>query len=159
MEIKIVEVEPEECQMILGQSHFVKSVEDIHEVLVNCTPGIRFGLAFCESSGPCLVRYSGNDTELESLAKEYALSLACGHCFIVFMRNAYPINVLPRLKEVPEVVNIYAATANHLTVIIAEDEQGRGILGVIDGLKSKGVETEEDIKERKGFLRKIGYKL
>jgi len=159
MEIKTVEIEPKECQMILGQSHFIKSVEDIHEVLVNSTPGMKFGLAFCESSGPCLVRYSGNDTQLENLAKECALSLACGHCFIIFMRNAYPINVLPRLKDVPEVVNIYAATANHLTVIIAEDEQGRGILGVIDGLKSKGLETEKDIKQRKEFLREIGYKL
>lgn len=160
MEIKTVKIEPKECQIILGQSHFIKSVEDIHELLVNCVPGIKFGIAFCESSGPCLVRYSGNDTELQNLAAEYALNLGCGHCFIIFMKNAYPINVLPRLKEVPEVVNIYAATANPLTVIIAEDENGnRGILGVIDGLRTKGIETEEDIKQRKDFLRKIGYKL
>ncbi len=159
MEIKTVKIEPKECQIILGQAGFIKTVEDIHECLVNCVPGIKFGIAFAESSGPCLVRYSGNDAEMQNMATEYALNLACGHCFIIFMRDAYPVNVLPRLKEVPEVVNIYAATANPLTVIVAEDEQGRGILGVIDGLKSKGLETEEDIKNRKEFLRKIGYKL
>lgn len=159
MEIKTVKIEPKQCQIILGQAHFIKTIEDVHEALVSSVPGIKFGVAFCESSGPCLVRYSGNDIELQNLATEYALNLACGHCFIIFMRDAYPINVLPRLKEVPEVVNIYAATANPLTVIIAEDEQGRGILGVIDGLKTKGLETEEDIRHRKDFLRKIGYKL
>jgi hypothetical protein len=159
MELKTVKIEPKECQIILGQSHFLKSVEDIHEALINSVPGIKFGLAFCESSGPCLVRYSGNDAELQNLATEYAMTLACGHCFIIFMRDAYPINVLPRLKEVPEVCNIFCATANPITVIIAETEQGRGILGIIDGLKPKGIETEEYIKQRKEFLRKLGYKL
>jgi len=158
-EIKTVNIEPRECQMILGQAHFIKSVEDLHEALVNSVPGIKFGLAFCESSGPCLVRHSGTDDELRNLAADYALNLACGHCFIILMRDSYPINVLPRLKEVPEVACIFAATANPLAVVIAEDDQGRGILGVIDGLKSKGIETGEDITQRKDFLRKIGYKL
>ena len=122
-------------------------------------PGIKFGLAFCESSGPCLVRHSGTDAELSRVAADYALSLSCGHCFIILLKNAYPINVLPKLREVPEVVNIYAATANPVTVVIAEDEQGRGIMGVIDGYRSKGIETEGDVKERKAFLRNIGYKI
>ena len=148
----------EDCQLILGQSHFIKSVEDLHEALVNSVPGIKFGLAFCESSGPCLVRHSGTDKELESLATEYAYSLAAGHSFIILLKGAYPINVLNRIKEVPEVVSIFCATANPIEVIISESEQGRGILGVIDGLKSKGIEGEEDIKDRKEFLRKIGYK-
>ncbi len=158
-EIKTVKIEPKEYQIILGQSHFIKTVEDLHEALVNSVPGIKFGLAFCESSGPCLVRHSGTDAELRNLAKEYAFNLACGHSFIILMKDAYPINVLPRLKDVPEVVNIYAATANPITVIVAEDEEGRGILGVIDGLKPKGIEVEEDIRCRQDFLRKIGYKL
>ena len=153
-----VRIEPKELQVILGQAHFIKSVEDIHEAMVNSVPGIKFGLAFCESSGPCLVRHSGTDVELEHRAAQFALDLACGHCFVVLMKDAYPINVLPRLREVPEVASIFAATANPLTVIIAENEDGRGILGVIDGLKSKGIEAEEDIKDRKAFLRKIGYK-
>ena len=158
-EIKTVKIEPKELQLILGQAHFIKSIEDLHEALVNSVPEIKFGLAFCESSGPCLVRHSGTDVELENLTAEYALDLSCGHCFIILIKNAYPINVLSRLKEVPEVVNIFAATANPVTVIVAENEEGRGILGVIDGLKSKGIETEENIRERKEFLRKIGYKL
>lgn len=158
-EMKTVEIDPKDCQLILGQAHFIKSVEDLHEALVNSVPGIKFGVAFCESSGPCLVRHSGTDTGLQKLAADYAFKLACGHCFVILMKEAYPINVLPRLKEVPEVANIYAATANRINVILSEDDQGRGILGVIDGLKSKGVETEADIKERKEFLRKIGYKL
>jgi len=159
LELKTLKIEPKDCQVILGQSHFIKSVEDLHEALVNSVPGIKFGLAFCESSGPCLVRYSGTDQQLEKLAAEYAFKLSCGHSFVIFMKDAYPINVLSRIKEVPEVVNIFAATANPLTVIVGEDEQGRGILGVIDGFKSKGIETDADIKERKEFLRKIGYKL
>jgi uncharacterized protein len=159
IEMKMVKIEPKECQIILGQAHFIKSVEDLHEALVNSVPGIKFGVAFCESSGPCLIRHSGTDAELQKSAAEYAFTLACGHCFVILLKEAYPINVLPRLKEVPEVVNIFAATANPLTVIIAEDEQGRGILGVIDGLKPKGIEAEADMKERKDFLRKIGYKL
>jgi len=159
LELKTVNIDPKDCQVILGQAHFIKTVEDLHEALVNSVPGIKFGLAFCESSGPCLIRHSGTDNELHRLAASYALKLACGHSFIILMKDAYPINVLPRLKEVPEVVNFYAATANPLTVIVAEDEQGRGILGVIDGMKSKGIETEEDIKERKELLRKFGYKM
>jgi adenosine/AMP kinase len=158
VEITTIRIEPKESQVILGQAHFIKSVEDIHEALVNCVPGVKFGLAFCESSGPCLVRHSGTDAELENLAAQYALNLACGHCFIILMKDAYPINVLPRLREVPEVANIFAATANPLTVIIAEHGEGRGILGVIDGLKTKGIESEEDLTDRKAFLRKIGYK-
>jgi len=158
VEIKTLKIEPGESQIILGQGHFIKSVEDLHEALVNSVPGIKFGLAFCESSGPCLIRHSGTDQDLEKVASKYAFDLGCGHSFIILIRDAYPINVLPRLREVPEVVNFFAATANPLTVLIAENDQGRGILGVIDGLKPKGIETEKDISERKGFLRKIGYK-
>jgi len=158
LELKSVTIEPGDCQVILGQSHFIKTVEDLHEALVNTVPGVKFGLAFCESSGPCLVRHSGTDADLEQKAAGCAMSLSCGHIFVIFLKNAYPINVLPRIRQVPEVVNIFAATANSLKVIIAEDEQGRGILGVIDGLKSKGIETEKDIEERKAFLRKVGYK-
>jgi len=161
-EIKITKVRieaPEGCNLILGQSHFIKTVEDIHELLLNCVPNVKFGLAFCESSGPCLVRHSGNDEELEKLASEKALELGCGHCFLIFIKNAYPINILPRLKDVPEVCNIYCATANPIEVIVAETEQGRGIIGVVDGFKSKGIEGEKEIKERKKFLREIGYKL
>jgi adenosine/AMP kinase len=160
MKSEIVKIAlPEGCQLILGMSHFIKTVEDVHESLVNSVPGIKFGLAFCESSGPCLVRHSGNDPELEKLASEKALELACGHSFLILMRGAYPINVLNAVKQVPEVCSIYCATANPIEVIIAEIEQGRGILGVIDGLKSKGIEGPKDVAERKEFLRKIGYKL
>ncbi|MCW1296441.1 MAG: adenosine-specific kinase [Candidatus Parvarchaeota archaeon] len=160
MEIKIVKIEvPEGCNLILGQSHFIKTVEDLHEAIVNSSPIIKFGIGFCESSGPCLVRHSGNDEQLRKLAAEKALEIGCGHCFIIFLKNGYPINVLNRIKEVPEVCNIIAATANPLQIIIAETEQGRGILGVVDGMKSKGIEGEEEIKDRKVFLRKIGYKL
>jgi adenosine/AMP kinase len=159
VEIKIFEIKaPEGCNLILGQSHFIKSVEDIYETLVNCVPNIKFGLAFAESSGPCLIRHAGNDEELEKLATEKLFEIAAGHTFLIFIKNAYPINVVPRLKEVPEVVNIYCATANPVQVIVAETEQGRGILGVIDGFKSKGIEGEKEIQERKEFLRKIGYK-
>ena len=159
LQLKTVKIDSGEYQIILGQAHFIKTVEDIHEALVNAVPGIKFGLAFCESSGPCLVRHSGTDDGLRKIAADYALQLSCGHCFIILLKDAFPINVLSRLKEVPEVVSFFAATANPLTVIIAENEQGRGILGVIDGLKSKGMEKEEDIKQRKEFLRKIGYKI
>jgi adenosine/AMP kinase len=158
LELKTVKIEPGESQIILGQAHFIKSVEDLHEALINCVPGIKFGLAFCESSGPCLIRHSGTDTDMEKLASKYAFELGCGHTFIILMKGAYPINVLPRLREVPEVVNFFAATANPLSVLIADDEQGRGILGVIDGSKPKGIETDKDIAEREEFLRKIGYK-
>jgi adenosine/AMP kinase len=160
METRIVSVKiPEGCNAILGQSHFIKTVEDLYEALVNSVPSIKFGLAFCESSGPCLVRFDGNDTELKGLASKTALELSAGHTFVIFMRNAYPINVLDKVKSVPEVCNIYLATANPFQVILAETEQGRGVLGVIDGFASKGVETEKDVVERKEFLRKIGYKM
>ena len=160
MEIKTTRIEkPDDINLILGQSHFIKTVEDIHEALVNTVPGIKFGLAFCESSGPCLVRYSGTDQELIELAKKNAFGLSAGHSFVIFLKNAYPINVLNIVKNVPEVCRIFCATANPVEVIIAESEQVRGILGVIDGLKSKGIETENDIEERKLLLRRIGYKL
>jgi len=160
VELKTVKIEmPKECNVILGTAHFIKTVEDIYEALVNAVPNIKFGIGFCESSGPCLVRSEGNDKELKNLAINQALKLGCGHCFIIFLKNAYPINVLDKIKQVPEVCTIHAATANILEVIVAETEQGRGILGVIDGFKTKGIETEKDVTERKEFLRKIGYKL
>jgi adenosine/AMP kinase len=160
MEIKTVKIQkPDNVNVILGQSHFIKTVEDLHEAMVNAVPGIKFGLAFCESSGPCLIRYSGTDSELIELARTNAWNLSCGHSFIILLGNAYPINVLNAVKNVPEVCRIFCATANPVEVIIAESEQGRGILGVIDGFKSRGVETEKDIEERKAFLRKIGYKI
>jgi adenosine/AMP kinase len=160
MEIKAIKLKiPEGCNVIIGQSHFIKTVEDIHEAIVNCSPYAKFGLGFCESSGPCLVRHSGNDKELEEIASKNALEIAAGHCFIVIMKNAYPINVLNAIKSVPEVCNIYCATANPVEVIVAENELGRAILGVIDGYKSKGIEGEKEIEERKNFLREIGYKL
>jgi adenosine/AMP kinase len=160
METKIVNVKvPEECNVILGQSHFIKTVEDLYEALVNATPNVKFGLAFCESSGPCLVRFEGNDPQLKDLASKTALQLAAGHTFIIFIRNAFPINVLDKIKCVPEVCNIFMATANPFQVILAETEQGRGILGVVDGFVSKRIETEKDAAERKQFLKQIGYKL
>lgn len=160
MEFKTVRIKvPKDCNVVLGMAHFIKTVEDLYEALKNAVPNIQFGIGFCESSGPCLVRSEGNDEELKSLAAKYALELACGHSFIIFMKNAYPINVLDKIKQVPEVCGIHAATSNPLEVIIAETEQGSGILGVIDGMKSKGIETETDVKARKEFLRKIGYKL
>ncbi len=160
LELKKVKIEvPKECNVILGTAHFIKTVEDLYEALVNSVPNIKFGIGFCESSGPCLVRREGNEEELTRLAAEKAFEIACGHSFIIFIKNAYPINVLDKIKNVPEVCTIYAATANPLEVIIIETEQGRGIVGVIDGLKSKGIETDEDAKARKEFLRKIGYKL
>lgn len=150
---------PKDCNVILGMAHFIKTVEDLYEALVNSVPDIKFGIGFCESSGPCLVRHEGNDEELRQMAAKKAYEIACGHSFIIFLKNAYPLNVLDKIGNVPEVCTIYAATSNPLEVIIAETEQGRGIIGVVDGLKSKGIETEEDIKARKEFLRKIGYKL
>lgn len=160
MELKTVKVKaPEGCNLVLGQSHFIKSVEDLHEAMVTAVPGGKFGLAFCESSGPCLVRFSGTDEELRKFAADTVFKLGCGHCFIVVMRNIYPINVLSRIRSVAEVCSIFCATANPVEVIVAETDQGRGILGVIDGYKPKRIETEKDIKERKEFLRKIGYKL
>ena len=160
LEFSVVKVDvPKDVNVILGTAHFIKTVEDLYEALKNSVPDIKFGVGFCESSGPCLVRCEGNDEELQKLATRSALELGCGHSFIIFIKNAYPINVLGKIRQVPEVCTIHAATANPLQVIVAETEQGRGILGVIDGMKSKGVETEADVKDRKEFLRKIGYKL
>ena len=151
---------PEAVNFILGQTHFIKSVEDIHEALVNAVPGIKFGLAFCESSGACLVRWTGTDEAMIELAKKNALAIGAGHSFIVFLGEGfYPINVLNALKMVPEVCRIFCATANPAEVIVAETEQGRGILGVVDGSSPQGIEGEEEIAWRKDFLRKIGYKL
>ena len=159
MDIKTVKIEkPDELNLILGHSHFIKTVEDIYETMVNTVPGAKFGLAFCESSGPCLVRYSGTDDDLVELAKKNAYALSAGHCFILLMKDMFPINVLNAIKNVPEVCGIFCATANPVEVFIAETEQGRGIIGVVDGFKTKGIETEEDIKGRKDFLRMIGYK-
>ena len=160
MELITIQIEkPESVNMILGQSHFIKTVEDIHEALVGAVPGVEFGLAFCESSGPALVRASGTSEELTELAKKNALALSAGHVFLIFLGNIFPVNVLNAIKAVPEVCRIFCATANPVEVILAETDQGRGVLGVIDGVKTKGVENEEDIAERKAFLRKIGYKL
>lgn len=160
VEFKTVKITPpKDCNVILGMAHFIKTVEDLYEALVNSVPNVKFGIGFCESSGPCLVRHEGNDEELRRLAAEKAFEIACGHSFVIYLRNAYPINVLDKIKKVPEVCTIFAATANPLEVIIAETAQGRGVIGVVDGLKSKGIEADADIKERKEFLRKIGYKL
>jgi len=159
MELRTVRIDkPEGMNMILGQAHFIKTVEDLHEALVSTVPGIRFGLAFCESSGPCLVRYSGNDERLIGLARKNALNLAAGHSFVIFIEDAFPINLLRSIMAVPEVCHIFCATANPVEVVIAETEQGCGILGVIDGFKAKGIESDEDIKDRRDFLRKLGYK-
>ncbi len=160
MELKIVTIDkPADMNFILGQSHFIKTVEDIYEAIVSTAPHMKFGLAFCESSGPALVRFIGNEQQLIDLAKKNAYDLSCGHCFILFIEGGFPINILPAIRNVPEVCSIYCATANQVQVIVAETEQGRGILGVIDGTKPSGIETESDIKTRKDFLRKIGYKL
>jgi len=161
MQFLTVKIEkPDATNFILGQTHFIKTVEDIHEVLVATVPGIKFGLAFCEASGKCLVRWSGTDPELVELARRNALALAAGHSFIVFLGDGfYPINVLNAIKMVPEVCRIFCATANPTDVVLAETEQGRGILGVIDGFRSQGVEDEEGIKWRQNLLRQIGYKL
>lgn len=159
MELKLVKVNnPDGLNLILGQSHFIKTIEDIHEVMVNTVPGAKFGVAFCEASDKCLVRFSGTDEKLVELAKSNAYALSAGHSFIVFLKDMFPINVLNAIKRVPEVCRIFCATANPLQVIVAETEQGRGILGVVDGFTSKGIETEQEIKVRKEFLRKIGYK-
>ncbi len=160
MELHAIRIEkPEELNFILGQSHFIKTVEDIHETLVQAVPGLQFGLAFCESSGPRLVRRTGTNPQLIELATQNILHIGAGHSFIVFLKNAFPINVLPCLRNVSEICTIFCATANPVEVIVAETEQGRGILGVIDGQSPLGVETEEDVLKRKEFLRKIGYKL
>jgi len=160
MELTTVRIDkPEEINFILGQSHFIKTVEDIHEALVTAVPGIKFGLAFCEASGPALVRWSGTDEAMIELAKQNALALSAGHAFILFLDEGFfPVNVLNTVQAVPEVCRIFCATANPTEVIIAETEQGRGILGVIDGLKSQGVEGPEEIAARKELLRRFGYK-
>jgi uncharacterized protein len=150
---------PETVNFILGQSHFIKTVEDIHEALVNAVPGIKFGVAFCEASGKCLVRWSGTDDAMIELARKNALAVSAGHSFIIFLADGYyPINVLNTIKQVPEVCHIFCATANPTEVLVAETDLGRGILGVVDGESPKGVEGDEDIAWRKGFLRMIGYK-
>jgi uncharacterized protein len=159
MEIKSLRIEPpRDVQFVLAQSHFIKTIEDVSECLINCVPGIKFGCGFCEASGPCLVRHAGNDEILEKLATEYAYSISAGHSLVILLKDAFPINILPRLKDVPEIVNVYCATANPVEIIFVETEQGRAILGVADGFKPKGIETDNDIDERKKFLRKIGYK-
>lgn len=159
IKIDTVDVEkPAELNVILGQTHFIKSVEDIYEALVTAVPGIKFGLAFCEASGDCLIRSDGTDPELVKLAEENAEKIGAGHSFIVFLRDCYPINVLNAIKSVPEVCCIFAATANPLEVVVVGKGGGRGIIGVVDGVKPKGVESEKDKKARKEFLRKIGYK-
>ncbi len=159
MELLTIQIQkPEDINFILGQSHFIKTVEDLHETLVSAIPGIQFGLAFCEASGPALVRYSGTADAMIELAKQNALALSAGHSFIIFLQNCFPINVLNAIKQVPEVCRIFCATANPVEVIVAETEQGRGILGVIDGIKTLGIETDADITERKAMLRRFGYK-
>ena len=159
MDIQSVTIEkPEDMNFILGQSHFIKTIEDVYEAMINAVPGVKFGVAFCEASGPCLVRYTGTDDELVELAKTNAMRLSAGHCFILFMKEIFPINVLKTIQSVPEVCRIFCATANPTQVLIAETEQGRGILGVVDGFASKGIETEEDIAARKQLLRTFGYK-
>ena len=160
MELQSLKIElPPDAQLILAQSHFVKTVEDVSECLVNCVPNIKYGIAFCEASGPCLVRHAGNDSTLELLATDYAFKLSAGHSLTILLKDAFPINILPRLKDVPEIVSIYCATANPIEVIFVETEQGRAVLGVADGFRSKGVEADTDIEDRKQFLRKIGYKI
>ena len=160
MEFKVVKIDPpKDCNVILGMGHFIKTAEDLYEALVNSVPNVQFGLGFCESSGPCLVRHEGNDEDLRRTAAEKAFEIGCGHSFIIYLKNAYPLNVLDKIKQVPEVCTIYAATANPLEVIIVETDQGRGIIGVIDGQKSRGIESEAEVAQRRQFLRKIGYKL
>jgi adenosine/AMP kinase len=160
MDIQKVRIDlPEGANVICGQTHFIKSAEDLYEALVNSVPGIKFGLAFCEASGPCLIRYEGNDPELVERAKDGAGKVGSGHFFIIFIKQAFPLNVLDRIKACPEVLNIFCATANPLEVLVVEDEQGRGVVGVIDGFAPKGVEDDKARRERYEFLRKIGYKL
>ncbi len=159
MELKLVKIEkPDDMNFIMGHSHFIKTVEDLYEAVVQSAPGIKFGISFCEASGKTLVRYTGNDPELIEIAQKNALNIAAGHTFFIFLGNAFPINVLNAVKMVPEVTRIYCATANPVEVVLVETEQGRGVLGVVDGFSPKAVETDADIEERKAFLRTIGYK-
>lgn len=160
MEMKIVTMRiPDGANIIIGQTHFIKTIEDLYEIMVNAAPGIKFGVAFCEASGPCLVRAEGNDDHLKEAAIQNARNIAAGHTFVVLIKDAFPVNVLNAIKWCHEVCSIFCATANPTQVIMAETEQGRGILGVIDGYSPKGVEGEKDIQTRKQLLRKIGYKL
>jgi len=159
MDLKTVRLTiPENGNIILGHSHFIKTVEDLYEAIVNTVPQMKFGIAFNEASGACLIRVDGNDTELEGIATENAQALAAGHAFVIVLRDGFPINILGRIREIPEVCNIFCATANPVEVILAETEQGRGILGVIDGVSPKGIESANDREWRHGLLRKIGYK-
>ncbi len=160
LDIKMVKLEaPEDCNLILGQSHFIKTVEDLYEAIVNTVPQAEFGLSFGEASGDCKVRTVGNNEELEKLAGNKMLEMACGHSFLIFLRNAFPINLTQRIKDVPEVVNLFCATANPVQVLIVESEQGSGIIGVVDGFKPNALETDEDVAWRHKFIRDIGYKL
>jgi len=159
MELKSIAIErPDDTNIIIGQTHFIKTVEDIHELMVTSVPGVKFGLAFNEASGPCLIRHSGTDVVLEQFAVKNSQAIGAGHTFTLVMRGVYPINVLTQLKALSEVCSIFCATANPVSVIVAENETGRGILGVIDGEKPKGIEDDKDVADRKAFLRKIGYK-
>jgi uncharacterized protein len=159
MELKLVPLEiPDGGNLILGQTHFIKSVEDIYEAIVNSVPQMKFGIAFNEASGPCLIRIDGNDDDLKAMAARNASAVAAGHVFVVVMREGYPINILKRIQETPEVCSIFCATANPIQVVVAESEQGRGVMGVIDGFLPKGTETAEDAEKRRSFLRMIGYK-
>jgi uncharacterized protein len=159
MEIKAIRLEvPDGGNIIVGQTHFIKTVEDVYEAIVTSAPQMKFGVAFNEASGPCLIRVDGNDADLKAVATRNASALAAGHIFVVAMRDGFPINVLGRIKDVPEVCSIYCATANPVEAIVAETEQGRGVLGVVDGFPPKGVEQEGDAAARRDFLRKIGYK-
>jgi len=160
LKIKIIKVDkPEDLNTIIGQTHFIKSVEDLYEALIASTPTIKFGIGFVEASGDALVRWAGNDKDLIELAKKNAYEISAGHVFIIFLKDAYPINVLNAIKNIQEVCCIYVASSNSLEVVIGETEQGRAILGVVDGISPKGIETEEDIKKRKELLRKFGYKM
>ena len=160
VETELVAIEnPNGLNVILGQTHFIKTAEDIHEALIGSVPGIKFGVAFCEASGPCLVRVEGNDESLKTLAAKNALAVGAGHFFVVFLKDAYPINVLRALRDVPEIVTVYAATANPVDVVVATTKRGRGVLGVVDGERTKGLETTKDRAERIALLRKMGYKL
>jgi hypothetical protein len=159
MELKSVRLEiPDEGNLILGQTHFIKTVEDLYEIVVGISTQVKFGLAFCEASGPCLIRKAGNDADLEDIAVKNMQAVSAGHSFVIVMKNGYPINFLNAIQQCPEVCNIYCATANPVEVVVAESDQGRGILGVIDGFSPKGVETSEDQQVRRNFLRQIGYK-
>jgi uncharacterized protein len=160
MELKTAVLEiPEGCNIIVGQTHFIKTVEDLHEIMVGTSPHVKFGIAFCEASGPCLIRVSGNDQGLQEAATRNAEAIGAGHCFVLLLKEGYPINFLNAIKLCPEVCKVYCATANPVQVLLAETDQGRGVLGVVDGFAPKGVESDEDVQARKELLRRFGYKL